>query len=260
MRTIHRSLAAFCLITAAAVLALGQDAPAPPQGKEVKLTGVVLEGDKPVSGATVGMFWAYDGKEFSCSGGAATNDKGEFNLQSIVWPRRIYKLMALNADQSRGALVVYKSDEAEKPFSIKLGPMICVTAAASCPELKQPGAGVYCNFFTKEGQQYLAGVRADDKGRFAMPLPAGEYLLRIPPTNDTKAHNQTIAVAGEKPLKLKDIDLEASLIGLSYGKPAPALSVTAARNLPPALAEKGARVQWSDFKGKWVLVDFWGFW
>ena len=38
-----------------------------------------------------------------------------------------------------------------------------------------------------------------------------------------------------------------------YGKPAPPLRVADARGVSKS-------VRWSDFKGKWVLVEFWAYW
>ena len=38
-----------------------------------------------------------------------------------------------------------------------------------------------------------------------------------------------------------------------YGKPAPPLHVADARGVSKS-------VRWSDFKGRWVLVEFWAYW
>lgn len=246
-----------------AVATLADDAPAPkPERRDIEIKGVVLDGGKPVAGAGVGMFWSYaDGKYDGDGGGAFTNDKGEFTLKSMVWPNRTYKLMALAADQKRGALVVYKSDDAEKPITFNLGVMTEVCGNAACSELKKTGDGLYFNIFTKVGGQYLAGTRADAKGAFRILLPAGEYTLRVPPSLEMTGFSRDFTVPADiKRLDLTDMDLTASVIGKTMGKAAPEFAVTQARNLPEKLKDKGAKVKLADFRGKWVLIEFWGFW
>lgn len=49
------------------------------------------------------------------------------------------------------------------------------------------------------------------------------------------------------------INLEATTFAKLQGKKAPDWNVTEARGL-----EKGVKV--SDFKGKWLLLEFWGYW
>ena len=49
------------------------------------------------------------------------------------------------------------------------------------------------------------------------------------------------------------IQVEATVISQFYDKEPPALTVTDARGLPKD-------VSLEDFRGKWTLVEIWGFW
>ena len=49
------------------------------------------------------------------------------------------------------------------------------------------------------------------------------------------------------------LDLKASPIAKLKGKPAPGWEITAARGVKP-------QVKLADYKGKWVYLEFWGFW
>jgi hypothetical protein len=49
------------------------------------------------------------------------------------------------------------------------------------------------------------------------------------------------------------VDLKLTPLGRHQGKEPPAWNVTAARGLDPA-------VKLSDFKGRWLLIEFWGYW
>ena len=48
-------------------------------------------------------------------------------------------------------------------------------------------------------------------------------------------------------------DLKPTIIAQHYGKAPPAWHVTDARGVDP-------EATLADFKGKWVLLEFWGFW
>ena len=58
---------------------------------------------------------------------------------------------------------------------------------------------------------------------------------------------------GKLDLDMGVLEMEATFLAVHYGKPLPPWTVSDAR---------GARTstQIADFKGKWLLVEFWGFW
>jgi hypothetical protein len=65
---------------------------------------------------------------------------------------------------------------------------------------------------------------------------------------------QTMTLAADRPeYDLGILDLKASPIAKLKGKMAPGWDITAARGVKP-------NVKLSDYKGKWVYLEFWGFW
>jgi len=83
---------------------------------------------------------------------------------------------------------------------------------------------------------------------FASGITFGEGLCEV-------AHRRReLTLRADQPeLDLKTIDVPATVIARHKGKAPPAWKVTDARGVKKD-------VTLADFKGKWVLVEFWGFW
>ena len=109
--------------------------------------------------------------------------------------------------------------------------------------------------FSADKQTDLKRLVASGRLQLGTNLPPGEYELNgYASFNDYQAVRKPITVpAGRPEFDLGRIDLPATPISRNYGKPAPPWHVTAARGV-------SKRVRLADFRGRWLLVEFWGFW
>ena len=96
-------------------------------------------------------------------------------------------------------------------------------------------------------------VSVDTKTDFSLPLPPGRYRFSIGAVDCRRTGGQVEVAAGNRRMEMGTLDLEPTVIARHYGKEPPALHLTDARGTDP-------KVTLADRKGKWVLLEFWGFW
>jgi hypothetical protein len=99
----------------------------------------------------------------------------------------------------------------------------------------------------------LRRVRGMESAGFEFVLPAGKYLFHSS-TLDGLVAERTVTLTADRPEHdLGTIDMKASKIARLKGKLAPEWVVTDARGVK-------ADVKLADYKGKWVYLEFWGYW
>jgi thiol-disulfide isomerase/thioredoxin len=86
-----------------------------------------------------------------------------------------------------------------------------------------------------------------------MRLPPGRYQLRGGESYRHVGISREVTLAAGRTVDLGAIDLKLTTIARLFGKEPPAWHITDARGVPKD-------VRPSDFKGKWVVLDFWGYW
>ncbi|WP_422929156.1 redoxin domain-containing protein [Singulisphaera sp. PoT] len=220
---------------------------------EVKVEGrVVDEGGKAVAGAEVGTFWSSDeNRPMFPYQGVKTGADGRFRLD-VEFYGRDQVVMAIRGD--RGGLAVVAPGAAGKPIEIKAGPLVEVKGHFTCTEQgSTPGwSNVY--LFLKPGRIRFASC-ASRESKFRLKVPPGSYSFwgYGDPTDYTDDQRDLEVKAGTPVVDLGAIDLKLKPLAKLYGKEPPPLKVTDARGV-------GKDVKLSDFKGKWVVLEFWGFW
>jgi len=90
-------------------------------------------------------------------------------------------------------------------------------------------------------------------GRFRLALPPGDYRFLVHGVEIAQATLEVQVREGAGRLDLGTLPLEPSLLAEHYGKPPPDWTVSEARGLDP-----GATL--ADFRGRWVVLAFWGYW
>jgi hypothetical protein len=217
------------------------------------VTVKVVDGDnKPVPKADVALFWqSKDGMSPASNRGAVTDESGKAVLQVDDWDET-RPVLVLSADRKLGGVVgVSKADDG-KEVTATLGPTVRVKGNLTCSELNSKPKWAN-TMMTADGFRAHVAQNITEAAEFEFILPAGKYALRSYGT-DVEDIKQTIILAADRPeFDAGTLDLKASPIGKLKGKPAPGLEITAARGVKPQL-------KLADYKGKWVYLEFWGFW
>ncbi len=219
-----------------------------PQKQEIK--GQVVDSDgKPAAGADVATFWGADTGAMQPFNGVKTDKEGKFTLP--LQPGFAQAVLAMDKDRKSGGFAVADGKSLDKPLDIKLGPLVKLHGNFFCKETnKRP---TWTNVYLSVPPRVRIAQCSSTKAEFSFLLPAGAYQF-WGYGSDVQNVNKELTLAAEKPdVDLKTIDMEATIIARHIGKAPPSWNVTDARG-----AKKDVKL--SDFKGKWVLVEFWGFW
>ena len=226
------------------------DHPAPKAGMD---GGVPLDGQgRPQLGQmeTVGR----DGKHktmVNWSGEVLTDAQGRFRGGFRDWQRDRFPLAMFSSDGSWGAVLDWPKAEVPSPIEVRLQRTARVHARLSSKDLGLEAVSAIA---------YLNSPAGSRLGQFAaektidLRLPPGAYSLYLYGVDlAMKTWPVTVPVDRED-VDLGALDLPAEYFALQRGKPLPEWHVTASRGVP---LEK-SRI--ADFRGKWLLVEFWGFW
>ncbi len=219
--------------------------------EEVKVRGRIVDADgKTVSGVEIGTFWHTDDRSaMSPYSGTLSGPKGRFTLP-VEFYGQSAGLLALDRDQKTGGLVVLEPKDAGKPVEIKLGPLVHFHGMFYCKELdKRPARTIV---YMMSGHTRLLEC-SSGKASFEFDLPAGAYKFWGYGTDIQDVHKDLRLKADKPDVDLQTIVAPATIIAWHKGKLPPAWHVTDARGVKKD-------VQLADFKGKWVLLEFWGHW
>jgi hypothetical protein len=217
------------------------------------VTVKVVDGEnKAVPKADAALLWEVkSGMTPLADRGSATDESGKAVLQVDDWNEK-RPVLVLSADRKLGGVVgVSKADDG-KEVTATLGPTVRVKGNLTCSELNSKPKWAN-TMMTAGGFRAHVAQHITESAEFEFILPAGKYGLRSYGT-DVEDIKQTITLtAGRPEFDVGTLDLKASPIAKLKGKPAPGWEVTAARGVKP-------QVKLADYKGKWVYLEFWGFW
>lgn len=219
--------------------------------EEVKVNGRVVDAEgKPVAGVKIGTNWNVDRQgEMNPYKGVYSDKEGRFSLATTFFGRK-QALLALDFDGKSGALLVLDQKGAAKPVELKLGPLVHVHGQFFCKELdKKP---VWTMVYMMSGDARFLGCSSDDAS-FSFHLPPGKYNF-WGYGSDIQSLKKDITLSADKPdFDMGTLDFPATIIARHKGKAPPKWHVTDARGVKK-------EVKIADFKGKWVLLEFWGYW
>ena len=214
---------------------------------------VVGSDGQPVANADVALFWQVKGGAMKPTDAKAgvSDRNGKASLQVETWNEK-RPVLVLSADRKFGAIVGVTNTDENKELTATLVPTVRAMGKLDCPELnaKPPWAN------TMVSPAGFSGRVAQDMGesaKFDFVLPAGKYTF-YSYGSDVEGLRQPIQLAeNEGEHDFGTTHLKASAIAKLKGKPAPNWDVTAVRGIK-------AKTTLADYKGKWVFLEFWGFW
>jgi uncharacterized protein (TIGR03067 family) len=136
--------------------------------------------------------------------------------------------------------------------TVVLKPRCRLSGTIVCEELQKTGKPIGRTDVSLRYGGQLIGDYISTEGKFEFPVPPGMYTLHGY-GNDLRGRDVTVTVpAGHSEFTVKPIALEASRLLVLQGGPAP--------ELEGVVGWKGEKVKLADLKGKYVLLEFWGYW
>lgn len=244
----HACIITTCLLTVS--VGIAQDL--------IQVTGTILdESGKPVEAAIVAEQWTASAMAQNPQGPmrpiseVRSGPDGRF-IKEIEFDGRPVVLFAIDANQKHGGITVVEQKAASDPISIKLTLLVEVRGRFSCDDLKQ--APTWTNVYIEHKSSGRRILSCDSRAAaFAFKLPPGEYDFEGY-GSDVIGLDKVVTLSASKPsLDMGTVDLRATEIAMHKGKEPPAWNITDARGVSKS-------VTYADFKGKWVLIEFWGFW
>ncbi len=161
---------------------------------------------------------------------------------------------AFSADGDRVGLVEVQDEAAVHELHITLQPGVHVKGRFESPELGEPIPWTNVYVFAGADLKQRPISCSSDHAEFDVVLPPGKYRLWGYGT-DVESVRRSLEIDGSEPEQdLGKIHLRGSYFALHRGKPLDPWKVTAARGVPLEHANL------ADFRGKWLLIEFWGFW
>jgi thiol-disulfide isomerase/thioredoxin len=205
---------------------------------------------------------------------------GRFSLTVDGYPR--VAMFAVDKRRERGGVVSVDQNAADKPITIRMVPLVRVTAKVYCSEAGRTpdwsNAVVYVP--DGKGNRTKLMICGSFRGEVSLRLPPGTYDLDAYSTSPnarlcSPAGQISKYVTADQPVRgirieiprgestldlgVLDLTLPRDKDGIPrdltqyYGKEPPELAITDARGVPKT-------VQLADFRGKWVLLEFWALW
>jgi len=182
---------------------------------------------------------------------SVTDESGKAVLQVDDWNEK-RPVLVLSADRKLGGFVGVSNADDAKEVIATMAPTVRVKGKLDCTELKTKPRWAN-TMVTPDGFRAQFAQHMGEAAEFDFVLPVGKYGFRSYGT-DVEDRKQTITLSADKPeYDFGTLDLKASPIAKLRGKTAPDLDITAVRGVKP-------KVKLSDYKGKWVYLEFWGFW
>lgn len=161
-------------------------------------------------------------------------------------------LYAYHEDRKIGGLIQVSRKHLGKRIDLKMEPVCHIKGQLACSGLKELDLPLeWTNVYV-----YWGNLRpfqcSSNQQRFEFYLPPGQYKLRAYGTRTYSKEVNIDIKPGQHNLELS-IDLSADKLATLFGKPAPEFRrIKGWKN--------GGPVKLADFRGKVVLLEFWGYW
>ena len=166
-------------------------------------------------------------------------------------PQKPIVVIAYSADWKLGGYVVFDRSHEGGIVELKLAPTVTLLANHTCSEL--PSALKYSiTELSLEDLSYSCIGFHTRSQRIEFPVPRGDWLIRRYGKSFARRPNEKLQVHGDSPLDLGNVNFEPNGLEKTRGTIAPELSFADVRGLP-------ADLQIADFRGKWLLLAFWGY-
>ncbi len=219
--------------------------------QNLTVAGTVVDAaGKPAAGVELASFWASRNNSMQGQQSTTSDESGRFSLKVPSYGRSV-AVLAMDKERKTGGILTVDKETAGKDRTVTLGPLVRVKGNFHCKELNQKPTWTNVYIMTPDGARVL---QCDSReATFSFLLPAGKYKFWGYGADIKNIQQDLIVPADKTELDLQTLDVPATVIAKHKGKTPPPWHVTDARGVKK-------EVRLADYKGKWVLVEFWGFW
>jgi thiol-disulfide isomerase/thioredoxin len=222
-------------------------------GTIVQVKGRIVDAKgNPVAGARIAESWfAEEGRALETRKPAVSGKDGRFSLEVEFFHDRDTVVMAIDSTGTLGAVATVLAKAPEKPIELSLAPLVEARVRYVSESADRPLGDTYVTWLAGDKKLRVAAGRSRT-AQFEVKLPPGRYTV----AGDERQHvedEREITLEPGKSVDLGEIKLQVTPLVKLFGKPAPNWHVTDARGI-------SKNVQPADFRGKWVVLEFWGYW
>lgn len=215
----------------------------------VRVAGQVVDASgHPVARAEISSFWFFMNGQRKGRDAFVTDDDGRFFNQIDAWGDR-FPLIAFTPNGRETGFVAVDRFASDR-IVIRLEPAVKVSGRAVHAEV-----GLTPEWLRTEWSRdgvVLAACNSDS-GRFELRLPTGLWNWDLR-TGDYANQGTPLLLTSERGrVDLGELEIPASFAQRYQGKAPPEWSITESRGLP------ADRARLADYRGKWVLIEFWNY-
>lgn len=236
--------------TLCVVLLFAAAAPAQEDSESLKVKGRVVDAKgAPVSGVEVAGSWSLEDGKLVAVGGATTGHDGTFAFDAPPYAPQVMTL-AYNRDRAMGGLAMFDQG-AKSDVEIKLEPLGRLALELDTSKLGAANDSSYLNISagSANGPPVISCMAS---GKLTIALPAGSYQVMAMNLASQPPTSEEVKIVARQTAEHR-VAFEPSKLTKLAGKAPPPWYATDARGV-------GADVTLADFKGKWLLLEFWGYW
>ncbi len=247
--------------------------------EDMILSGTIVDPqDMPVSNADIGVYWDFLSDRLTPMNWAFSDEDGTFELSTQSF-RNEGVVCAFSDDRKLGCARWLKISELQNPATLKLSRVVNVCINVKCSELNtrvhrgliefeliNPDTPPWPDDLSLDSIQTWIktlpegtvaassfAVPSIHSDKIRVPLPPGRYLIRVNSMH-MEDHYVPLIIDETQPDDIDvNVDMSLSPLARLLAKPAPPWNISDSRGI-----EKDARPE--DFRGKWLLVEFWGYW
>jgi thiol-disulfide isomerase/thioredoxin len=209
--------------------------------------------NEPVQKADVSLFLrVQDGTVMTTAAERIVTDAaGKAVLLVEDWNEK-RPVLVLSADRKLGGIVgVSKANDGQE-LTVTLGPTVRMKGKFECKELNTKPARASA-VITPDGFRPMFAQYMSNSATFELVLPVGKYKVSCSGI-DLEPTTLTATLSADRlEHDFGAINLRPTMITRLKGKPLPEWVIADARGVK-------ADVKLAEYRGKWVYLDFWGFW
>lgn len=219
---------------------------AQPQVPTVRLRGVVVDASgNPVSGIVVATHWMVSGGKATPGPNATTGADGAFDSEFPAY----YPIALTVLDQERdlGGYAVVTEEKKGEEVRIVATRLATLKWSLSFDAERPDWMGAYLMVGDNRPLMFTEELFTG-----SLKVPAGEFTFSAYSMVTNRVNVPVNAKPGQV-MELGHLEFIVSGYAKNFGKPALPLTFSEARGVP-------SDFKLSDLKGKWVLLEFWGYW